>query len=98
MYKGVSPEISNILGYVVGIAVSFLLNKRYTFKAQGDIISQFLKFGFSMGICYAANLLTLIILFRILGVNSYISQILAGAVYTMTGYILSKNWVFRVLK
>ena len=95
MYKGVSPEISNILGYIIGIGISFFLNKRYTFKAQGNIVSQFLKFGFSMGISYAANLLTLIISFRIFGVNAYISQILAGGVYTVTGYILSKNWVFR---
>ena len=49
---------------------------------------------FSMVISYILNLIVMSFSYRILEINVYISQILGGFVYTFTGYLLSKNWVF----
>lgn len=95
MYLGILAEISNFLGYFVGFFVSYSLNKKYNFKSQNSHKRDLPKFLISMSIAYIFNLLTLIACYRFFGLNSYLSQIIAGAIYTLSGYILSKIWVFN---
>lgn len=94
IYVGVIAEISNFLGYFIAIFVSFYLNKYFTFNNGVKNKLQILKFMFSMVISYILNLIVMSFSYRILEINVYISQILGGFVYTFTGYLLSKNWVF----
>lgn len=47
-----------------------------------------------MLMAYILNFITLKICLS-LSINPYISQILAGEVYTVSGFLLSKFWVFR---
>lgn len=94
-YIGIVPEISNLVGYFFGILVSYILNRRYNFKSSNRGIEEFPKFFISMGIAYLINLATLSLCYRLLEINVYISQIFAGSLYVFTGYLLSKNWVFR---
>jgi gtrA family protein len=94
IYVGVIAEISNFLGYFIAIFVSFYLNKYFTFNDGVKNKLQILKFMFSMVISYILNLIVMSFSYRILEINVYISQILGGFVYTFTGYLLSKNWVF----
>ena len=94
IYVGVIAEISNFLGYFIAIFVSFYLNKYFTFNDEVKNKLQILKFMFSMVISYILNLIVMSFSYRILEINVYISQILGGFVYTFTGYLLSKNWVF----
>lgn len=94
-FLGVYPELSNFIGYVIGFFVSYFLNKKYNFKSENSHKKDLPKFLLSMSLAYILNLLVLIICYRYLDVNVYISQILAGTVYVLTGYILSKIWVFK---
>lgn len=94
IYVGVIAEISNFLGYFIAIFVSFYLNKYFTFNNGVKNKLQILKFIFSMVISYILNLIVMSFSYRIIEINVYISQILGGFVYTFTGYLLSKNWVF----
>lgn len=94
IYVGVIAEISNFLGYFIAIFVSFYLNKYFTFNNGVKNKLQILKFMFSMVISYILNLIVMSFSYRIIEINVYISQILGGFVYTFTGYLLSKNWVF----
>ena len=95
MYIGVLPEVSNIIGYTVGISVSYLLNKTYTFKSKTHPKKEFPKFVFSLLIAYGLNFLTLILCIRAFNINPYISQILSGGVYTVSGFLFSKYFAFR---
>lgn len=95
MFGGINPEFSNFLGYIIVIIVSYFLNKSYTFKSQNSHSKELPKFLFSMSFAYVLNLLTLMVCYRFFEINVYVSQILAGGVYTMSGYILSKIWVFK---
>ncbi|PAF45819.1 GtrA family protein [Helicobacter sp. 11S02629-2] len=90
-YLKVNPYIANIIGYVVGIVVSYILNSFFTFKKKAN----FFVFVISMGIAWLANIIMLKVALE-LGVNVYIAQVLAGIVYVVVGFGLSKLVVFKV--
>ncbi|MEM3886806.1 MAG: GtrA family protein [Candidatus Methanomethylicia archaeon] len=95
MYIGVSPEVSNIIGYAIGITVSYVLNKIYTFKSKAHPKKEFPKFIASLLAAYGLNFVTLIICVRILHINAYVSQIISGAVYTLSGFLFVKYFAFK---
>jgi Predicted membrane protein len=95
MFVGVSPEISNIVGYTVGISVSYVLNKIYTFQSKANPKKEFPKFVLSLLASYTLNFLTLVLCIHIFKINPYISQIISGAVYTISGFVFLKYFAFR---
>jgi putative flippase GtrA len=95
MFVGVSPEVSNIVGYAVGISVSYVLNKIYTFQSKAHPKKEFPKFVLSLLASYTLNFLTLVLCIHILKINPYISQIISGAVYTLSGFVFLKYFAFR---
>jgi len=95
MFVGVSPEVSNIVGYAVGISVSYVLNKIYTFQSKAHPKKEFPKFVLSLLASYTLNFLTLVLCIHIFKVNPYISQIISGAVYTISGFVFLKYFAFR---
>lgn len=97
-YIGILPELSNFVGYFVGFFVSYFLNKRYNFKSENSHKKDLPKFLISMGLAYIINLIVLSILFRVLEINVYFSQVLAGISYILVGYLMSKYWVFKVIR
>lgn len=94
-YIGVLAELSNLFGYAVGFVVSYFLNKKYNFKSKNSHSRDLPKFFFSMAIAYVLNLFALMFSYRFFGIDVYVSQILASVVYTLSGYFLSKFWVFK---
>jgi putative flippase GtrA len=95
MFIGISPEISNIIGYAIGIMVSYTLNKVYTFQSKAHPKKEFPKFVLSLLTSYGLNFLTLVLCIHILKINPYISQIISGAVYTLSGFVFLKYFAFR---
>ncbi len=98
MHIGTSPEISNLIGYVIGICISYILNKLYTFKTKSHPKKEFPKFAASLFLAYCLNFLTLILCVRLLYINAYISQIISGIVYTLSGFLFAKYFAFRESK
>ena len=95
MFIGLSPEISNFLGYFFGFFSSYFFNKKYNFKSTNSHQKDLPKFLLSMCMAFLVNLLVLSISYRLLMLNAYLSQVIAGIFYIITGYLLSKLWVFR---
>jgi putative flippase GtrA len=95
MYIGVSPEVSNIVVYAIGIMVSYTLNKIYTFQSKAHPRKEFPKFVLSLLTSYGLNFLTLVLCIHIFKINPYISQIISGAVYTISGFVFLKYFAFR---
>ncbi len=95
MYCRFTPEIANIIGYSVGIIVSYILNKYFTFHSNNSHKKDFFRFVIAMGIAYVINLIVLSVSYRYFGINKYISQIIAGICYTISGYVLNKFYTFR---
>ena len=87
--------ISNLLGYIVGIFVSFYLNRNFVFKSKNpEIKKQFYKFIFACLFSYFINLIFLIIFSYIFKLNDYVSQILSMAIYSISFYLLSNKYIF----
>jgi|CXWL01.1.fsa_nt_gi putative flippase GtrA len=52
---GLGPVAATTLGYIVGIAVSYTLNRLYTFKSDAPVGSSFLKFALLYGVSAFLN-------------------------------------------
>lgn len=86
---------ANFLGYFVGICVSYVLNKVWTFKNTATYRSSAAKFLFAVGICYCLNLFTLASIHGTALFNDYIAQIIAMGVYSSSLFIACRVFVFR---
>lgn len=92
-YFGFIAEIANFLGYVIGICLSYFLNSKFTFKTKRTTLKA-LKFTIAMGIAYCLNLGFLSISYRIYDIDVYLAQCLAGVIYTASGFLLCRYFVF----
>lgn len=94
MYFNVNIFMSNASGYIVGIALSFILNSIFTFNSK---ITQkkLIKFLTVCFISYLLNLLTINIMLNVSKNNVYYSQLFGILVYTLTGYFLNRKWAMK---
>lgn len=93
---GLSPEISNAAGYGLGMVISYVLNRTFTFGSPPSTRGTKVRFAVVNGLSYLANLGMLILLVRTWGIHEGLSQVLAGGVYVATSFLLNKHYVFRV--
>jgi len=92
MALGMDAKLSNLLGYMMGAILSYLLNSRYTFQTTPSL-KDALKFFTILAVSYIINFLTLLTL---LGqeMNPYIAQLVSGVVYTLSSFLLARRFVF----
>lgn len=90
-----SPELSNLIGYLLGMIFSFTVNRRFTFKSTQNPGIEFLKFIVVCFIAWLANIIVLILLVRVLHFHPGYSQIVSGSVYVVAGYLMNKVFVFK---
>ena len=87
--------ISNLIGFLFGIFVSFYLNRNFVFKSKNKKIKkQILKFICAFLISYLINLIFLIMCSYVFLINYYVSQIIAMATYSLSFYYLSNKFIF----
>lgn len=84
---------ANLVGYGIGVAFSFVFNKRWTFGHFGNNTSAFFRFLAVLLFAYLVNLMTVIGALR-LGVNGFIAQALGVVPYAVLSYLGSKHFVF----
>lgn len=89
--------LANILGYAVGVTVSFVLNSSWTFEYRGPKLVAAARFLVVFLISYLVNLATVMGLIHLAGVNSYVAQAAGMPVYTVCFYLLSRFYAFRAL-
>lgn len=91
---GISDMAANAMGYGVGIILSFVLNKKWTFQHEGPVLSTFVRFIIVIGLAYLANLAVVLGTIYIFNINSYIAQALGIPLYTAVAYIGSRWYVY----
>lgn len=95
---GLSPSVSQGIGYACGIACSFVLNRRYTFRDGTR------RLWGQLALFLTVNLLALglsSLLIRALaatGLNVYIAKIFTTLVFMVLNFFAYKFVVFRVKK
>ncbi len=95
MLFGVNPFVSNFIGYFVGINISYFLNKNFNFKSNKPNIKTFPVFLSILALAYVLNVLTLYLCLNFIRLDKYISQVVAGAVYVIVGFLGSRFIAFR---
>ncbi len=91
----VTPEISNTVGYTVGLVISYALKRRYTFNSKQNRRSEFIRFLTVFVVAFASNFAVLLILIHKINMHEGVSQILAGFFYVVVSFIMNKYYVFR---
>jgi putative flippase GtrA len=91
---GLSPAVSNVLGYTIGLLLSFALNREFVFRSSGQRTVEMARFLAVFLIAFGANLATLYVLVWVFQLNAAIGQVSGSGVYAITSYLLSKSYVF----
>jgi len=85
---------ANMLGYGVGLAVSFVLNRSWSFAHRGAVLPALVRFLGAFLLAYAINLTTVLVLIRVAEVNSYLAQAIGVVPYTLVFFAASRFLVF----
>ena len=91
---GVNYAVALTLEYVAGIAYGFVLNKRWTFKAQGGSLRQAWRYIALYGVIYLLNVGLLMALVERWGLNPYVSQLILLGFLTLLSFGVQKHWIF----
>ena len=91
---GLDDVIANMLGYGVGLMLSFTLNKHWTFRHIGPTVPAIKRFLLVVGVAYMANLVAVMYSINSLALNSYLAQALGVIPYTVIGYLGSRFYAF----
>ncbi|RRW66763.1 GtrA family protein [Pseudomonas fluorescens] len=87
---------ANVLGYLIGLITSYSLNSRWTFEFGGKHNEAIKRFLISFLLSYIANIAVVLTCIHILQWNSYIAQALGMPTYTITNFLLSKHYTFKL--
>jgi putative flippase GtrA len=91
---GVHDVPANLIGYAVGLCVSFLLNSRWTFAFRGTLASAAPRFAVVVVVAYLANLAAVSAALHWLSLNSYVAQAAGVVPYALVTYFGSKFFAF----
>ena len=84
------------LGYLAGMTNSYLMNRRWTFRASTMVnFREVFSFVLVNGLSLAVNLLVLNHAVRVIGVLPEVGQALAIAASMAANFAGNKWWVFR---
>ncbi|MBT2298868.1 GtrA family protein [Variovorax paradoxus] len=92
---GLGAVVSNIIGYAIGLMVSYSLNRSFTFRSAGARRAEMVRFVAIFMLAYLANLGVLVLLIHRFGSHEGVAQAVAGVAYFGLSFILNKYYVFR---
>lgn len=93
-YLGMGVYLSNAVGYIAGICLSFVLNTLFTFSAKLSA-NRLIKFLLVCAISYIVNLVAIKTVLFINPGYIYIAQLIGMALYTITGFYMNKKWAMK---
>lgn len=92
------PALANAAGYLVGVGVSFVLNRRFVFRSDRAWRATAPRYATVVAVAFVLNQLVLEFAHRALGPGApqHLAAQLAGmATYTATVFAACRWWVFR---
>lgn len=90
------PKLAMTLLYAIGVAQTFVFNKRWSFRHGGTHGLAFVRYCLSYGLGYVVNLFALFVLVDVMG---YPHQVVQGVMIIALAamlFLLQKFWVFRM--
>jgi putative flippase GtrA len=90
------PEIANVAGFLVAFLVSFVGHRRLSFQDAGTSLMQsFVRFAATAVAGFMTNETVFIVLFRVLGLPSWIALICGIVLSALQTFVLSRFWAFK---
>jgi len=93
---GMGHKLAMTLVYVLGVSLTYALNKNWTFAHRGYSGSVFFRYLISYGSCYLFQLSMLYLFVDRLGMYHAIVQAIAVVLVACLSFALQKYWVFGV--
>ena len=90
------PEIANVAGFLVAFLVSFVGHRRVWFQDAGtSVLQSFLRFAATAVAGFATNESVFILLFRLLGLPTWVALISGIVLSAVQTFVLSRFWAFK---
>ena len=90
------PEIANVAGFLVAFLVSFVGHRRLSFQDAGTSLMQsFVRFAATAVAGFMTNEAVFIVLFRVLGLPSWIALVSGIVLSALQTFVLSRYWAFK---
>ena len=94
MAIGIGDVMANVIGFSIGITVSFIVNSRWTFASRGRGRFAILRFAAVTAVAWCANLLALLAVRDLTAFGAYAGQIAGTAVYAAIGFVGMRHFAF----
>lgn len=91
---GFGDVIANTCGYSIGLALSFILNRGWTFRHSGPVLPALAPFLAIFILAYLSNLATVFVVINSLEMNSYLAQASGILPYTVIFFFGSRYVAF----
>lgn len=95
LYLTIHYILALIISSVIGIAHSYIWNRKWTFKSRGNVRKESSKFITVYGIAFVMNLIILAIFVEKLRFDPKIGQIFALGIVTIISFLGHKYWSFK---
>lgn len=95
---GLGPGISNALGYGLGLVVSYLMHRSFTFQSTQKKRPEAVRFVAVFAVAYTLNLGVLMLLIHRLHVHEGVAQVIAGIAYIGGSFLMQKFYVFKAVR
>lgn len=96
LYLNMYYILALLISSVIGIAHSFIWNKKWTFKSKGDVRKESIRFISVYGIAFLINIVILALFVEKLMLDPKIGQIFALCIVTLISFFGHKYWSFRL--
>lgn len=94
-WLGAEPKIAMSVLFVIGVAVSFLLNRNWSFADKGSVSGSLTRFVIVYMTGYVLNLAALLVFYDRLGYPHQWVQGLATIAIAVVLFLLNRYFVFR---
>ncbi len=96
LYLNIYYMLALLISHIIGVTNSFIWNKKWTFRSEGNARREGIKFFSVYGIIFMMNLFILTFFVEGLKLTPQIGQVIALGICTMISYFGHKYWSFRL--
>ena len=90
-----SPVIASTIGFVLSIAVSYTLQKRWVFASAARHLPTMLKFLVATVVALVLNAVVLALGTEVWSLNYLLVQLVALVLIPVSNYLINSFWTFR---
>lgn len=95
LYFNIYYIFALLISHIIGVTNSFIWNKKWTFRSEGNTRREGLKFSSVYGITFILNLFILTFFVEGLKLTPQTGQVVALGICTMISYFGHKYWSFK---